>query len=202
MGFLSKFTNWASSKAQGISNKVGNMWNKVKDTASNTYDKAKGVASKVWEGTKSAAKTVGKFVYDNSDAIAAGLGGIAAGVAASYGVDPGTILAVREAVGGVANVLPEGKIKSALLSAAWKQKESVPDNPKYDLSKIVPGGKDYASAVAVQARGPNQDGWVSHGSSGGEFKHISNVNQYYVPEATPPRVVKNVKKPSNKKKKH
>ena len=186
MGFLGKFTNWVSNKAQGISNKLGNAWNTVK-----------GTASKVWEGTKDAAKATGKFIYDNSDAIAAGLGGLAAGVAAGYGVDPSTILGVREAVGGVANMLPEGKVKSALLSAAWKQKSS-PDaeTPKLDLSKMVPGGMEYA----MNLLGKN---------SGGDFKHRSNISQYMVPGssavnpvhvADPTKPIVQVKKKSNKKK--
>lgn len=182
MGLISKFTNWVSNKAQGISNKLGNAWNTVK-----------GTASKVWEGAKDAAKATGKFIYDNSDTIAAGLGGLAAGVAAGYGVDPSTILGVREAVGGLANILPEGKVKSALLSAAWKQKGSVPDNPKYDLTKIVPGGIGYAMNLVRSGVGGN--------GVDGEFKHRSNTSQIIVPEATPKTVFLTREKRNKRKKK-
>ena len=93
---------------------------------------------------------------------------------------------------GIASVLPDGKVKSALLSAAWKSKRSpVAETPKLNLTQVVPGGKEYSQSVAGRD--------IPHGG-GGEFKHLSNAGQYYVPDIT--TVIRNVKKPSNKKKMH
>lgn len=153
MGFLGKFTKWVSNGVQGITNKVSNVWNKVKDTASDAWEKTKGVAGKVWEGVKDAGAKVGKFLYDNSDAIGAALGAGAAGLASYYGVDPGTIMSVREAVGGAANYLPDGKLKDFILSAAWKPKSKPPPTtPKVELVDESPKGAGYATNVS--AHGP------------------------------------------------
>lgn len=173
MGFLGKFTNWVSNKAQGISNKVGSMWNNVKDTASNAWEKTKGVASKVWEGTKNAAAATGKFISDHSDAIGAALGTAAMGAAAYYG-GPAAANFVKDGIGMIANGIPEGKVKDALLAAAWNRKKEQPQPPpKPDLSISNPGGSNFT--VDLSNASPNI------GVTTGNFKHLSTVGSGYDP---------------------
>lgn len=147
MGFLGKFTNAIRNGVQGITNKVSGAWNSMKDTVSNAWENTKGVAGQVWEGVKDAAVKTGQFIYNNSDAIAAGLGGAAMGAAGYFG-GPGAASFLRESLIGASNFIPEGKVKDALLNAAWAKDRNNPKPSKVDLDEENPGGANYAGNVS------------------------------------------------------
>lgn len=122
MGIGSKLIETWNSAKQGISNKLGQAWEGVK-----------GVASKFAEG----AREAGTWVADHAEPIAAVLGGAGMGALTAY-ASPVIRAGAREVIGGISNMLPEGRWKNVINSFVGNAPPA--SKPvRVDLTQVVPG---------------------------------------------------------------
>lgn len=201
MGLGSKFANAFRNAAQGISNKIGQVWEGAKGVASKFAEGAKNAASAAWGGIKKA----GQWALDHAEQIAPVVGGIAGAALGSY-AGPEAVLAAREGIGGLADALPDGRVKDTLLALAWKKrsKPAVEPPPKPDLTQSVPGTDKYQ----VQSPPPPPSLTIA---SSGNFEHKatgvraplaiqgSGYDSFHVPNTSHPIYTGDYKKKSNKR---
>lgn len=187
MGFSEKIPNENTADSQGVTNKVG-YWNT-----------AKGVVGKIWEGAKNAASKTGNFIYNNSDVVGGAVGGALMGTAGYFG-GPLASEAARDGLTHFAKAIPEGKMKDALLSAAWRKYKNDYTTPNVDLT-TEPGGVNHAENVSSVNSSNAATRNYSNAATGNDFSGVTG--HYNQSVQTPsssgydPMFMSNVSSPSD-----